>query len=168
MTEVLLFSNDEKIFNLTNSVIDGRYKLTWCTYKSLEKKTYPYPDIVIMHFDKEMVKKGTFKTIVQVKGRLGQRIPILALMEEGTPQNIFSTLIAGAYDYLVEVVSGKVWTERKIVVILNVTTIFALHEKRRKSSFRKSYMNSRFFYKKDILADFCSSVKETNERRFKS
>lgn len=38
MTEVLLFSNDEKIFNLTNSVIDGRYKLTWCTYKSLEKK----------------------------------------------------------------------------------------------------------------------------------
>ncbi|EGX77034.1 hypothetical protein HMPREF9457_00816 [Dorea formicigenerans 4_6_53AFAA] len=67
-----------------------------------------------------------------------------------------------------EVVSGKVWTERKIVVILNVTTIFALQEKRRKSSFRKSYMNSRFFYKKDILADFCSSVKETNERRFKS
>ena len=44
--------------------------------------------------------QGTFKTIVQVKGRLGQRIPILALMEEGTPQNIFSTLIAGAYDYL--------------------------------------------------------------------
>ena len=70
MMEVLLFSNDEKIFNLTNSVIDGRYKLTWCTYKSLEKKTcpYPYPDIVIMHFDKEMVKKVTFKTIVQVKG----------------------------------------------------------------------------------------------------
>ena len=43
MMEVLLFSNDEKIFNLTNSVIDGRYKLTWCTYKSLEKKTCPYP-----------------------------------------------------------------------------------------------------------------------------
>lgn len=56
--------------------------------------------IVIMYFDKEMVKKGTFKTIVQVKGRLGQRIPILTLMEEGTPQNIFSTLMAGAYDYL--------------------------------------------------------------------
>lgn len=100
MTEVLLFSDDEKIFNLTNSVIDGRYKLTWCTYKSLEKKLYPYTDIVIMYFDKEMVKKGTFKTIVQVKGRLGQKIPILTLMEEGTPQNIFSTLMAGAYDYL--------------------------------------------------------------------
>ena len=55
MTEVLLFSDDEKIFNLTNSVIDGRYKLTWCTYKSLEKKLYPYTDIVIMYFDKEMV-----------------------------------------------------------------------------------------------------------------
>lgn len=113
MTEVLLFSNDEKIFNLTNSVIDGRYKLTWCTYKSLEKKTYPYPDIVIMYFDKEMVKKGTFKTIVQVKGRLGQRIPILALMEEGTPQNIFSTLIAGAYDYL-EIVKNSKEYKKKI------------------------------------------------------
>ena len=92
--EVLLFSNDEKIFNLTNSVIDGRYK-------------------VIMHFDKEMVKKGTFKTIVQVKGRLGQRIPILALMEEGTPQNIFSTLIAGAYDYL-EIVKNSKEYKKKI------------------------------------------------------
>lgn len=61
---------------------------------------YNYSIIVIMYFDKEMVKKGTFKTIVQIKGRLGQRIPILTLMEEGTPQNIFSTLMAGAYDYL--------------------------------------------------------------------
>ena len=100
MTEVLLFSNDEKIFNLTNSVIDGRYKLTWCTYKSLEKKTYPYPDIVIMYFDKEMVKKGTFKTIVQVKGRLGQNIPIL-------------TLMAGAYDYL-EIVKNSKEYKKKI------------------------------------------------------
>ena len=66
-----------------------------------------------------------------------------------------------------ELVSGKVWTERKIVVILNVTTIFALHEKRRKSSFRKSYMNTRFFYKKDKFVFFCSSVEETTERRFK-
>ena len=94
MTEVLLFSNDEKIFNLTNSVIDGRYKLTWCTYK-------------------EMVKKGTFKTIVQVKGRLGQKIPILTLMEEGTPQNIFSTLMAGAYDYL-EIVKNSKEYKKKI------------------------------------------------------
>lgn len=57
-----------------------------------------------------------------------------------------------------ELVSGKVWTERKIVVILNVTTIFALHEKRRKSSFRKSYMNTRFFYRKRNGMYFCSIV----------
>ena len=48
-----------------------------------------------MYFDKEMVKKGTFKTIVQVKGRLGQKIPILTLMEEGTPQNIFFNINGG-------------------------------------------------------------------------
>lgn len=74
--------------------ISGGY--TSCKFAILT----PLPGIVIMYFDKEMVKKGTFKTIVQVKGRLGQRIPILTLMEEGTPQNIFSTLMAGAYDYL--------------------------------------------------------------------
>lgn len=32
---------------------------------------------------------------------------------------------------------------------------------------RKSYINTRFFYKKDKFVFFCSSVEETTERRFK-
>ena len=140
MTEVLLFSDDEKIFNLTNSVIDGRYKLTWCTYKSLEKKLYPYPDIVIMYFDKEMVKKGTFKTIVQVKGRLGQRIPILTLMEEGTPQNIFSTLMAGGYE---------------------LSLIYKSQPPRRVPNFLAHFR----FYKKKSLLNNCRKPRKIKEKR---
>lgn len=113
MTEILLFSNDERIYDLTNNVIEEKYKLTWCTYKSLKEKQYPYPNIVIMHFAKERIKKETFKTIIQVKGRLGQRVPILTLIEEGTPQNIFSILMAGAYDYL-EIVENPRDYKKKI------------------------------------------------------
>lgn len=47
-----------------------------------------------------MVEKGTFEFIVRVKGMLGNTIPILALIENGTKQDIFSVLKAGVYDYL--------------------------------------------------------------------
>ena len=53
-----------------------------------------------MHFDRKMTKDGTFESIIKVKGILGHAIPILALIEEGDPQDIFSILNAGAYDYL--------------------------------------------------------------------
>ena len=46
-------------------------------------------------------KEDTFKFIIKVKGRLGHKTPILALIEGGTAQDIFSILKAGVYDYLV-------------------------------------------------------------------
>lgn len=49
---------------------------------------------------KKMVEKGTFEFIIRVKGMLGNTIPILALIENGTKQDIFSILKAGVYDYL--------------------------------------------------------------------
>lgn len=100
MEKVLLFSNNEEIFEITNRIIEGKYKLIWCTYDLLKKSQYPYSDVVIMHFDEKMTKNGTFESIIRVKGRLGHTIPILTLIEGGTPQDIFSTLKAGAYDYL--------------------------------------------------------------------
>lgn len=48
----------------------------------------------------KMVEKGTFEFIIRVKGMLGNTIPILALIENGTKQDIFSILKAGVYDYL--------------------------------------------------------------------
>lgn len=58
------------------------------------------PDVIIMYFNKKMVEKGTFEFIIRVKGMLGNTIPILALIENGTKQDIFSILKAGVYDYL--------------------------------------------------------------------
>ena len=41
---------------------------------------------------KKMVEEGTFEFIIRVKGMLGNTIPILALIENGTKQDIFSVI----------------------------------------------------------------------------
>lgn len=99
MVRILLFSDYKQIFKKTEDLIKEKYKLIWCTYELLEEKQYPYADVVIMHFDADNLEKG-LEWIVQIKGRLGHYIPILVLIEGGTPQDIFSMLETGAYDYL--------------------------------------------------------------------
>ncbi len=100
MEKVLLFSDEQKIFEVTNKVLKEEYEFVWCTYAGLNENRYTKADIVIMHFDEQMTKEGTFWQIVKVKGRLGHSIPILAIIEGGTPQDIYAALKAGAYDYL--------------------------------------------------------------------
>ncbi len=100
MKKVLLFSNHKEIFEVTNKIIEEKYKLLWSTYDILKEDQYFYSDVVIMHFDKKMIKRGTFESIIKVKGRLGHALPILALIEGATIQDIFSILNAGVYDYL--------------------------------------------------------------------
>lgn len=55
----------------------------------METNKYPFADAVIMHFDRERMKKGAFEPIVKAKGKLGHLVPILAIIEEGNPQSIF-------------------------------------------------------------------------------
>lgn len=100
MEQVLLFSNSRKVFEVTNAITLGEYKLAWCTYDLLKENQYPCSDIIIMHFDRKMTREGSTDSIIKVKCRLGHTIPILALIEEGSPQDIFSILNVGAYDYL--------------------------------------------------------------------
>lgn len=118
METVLLFSNRKSVFDVTDRIIKGRYKLIWCIYELLEKNQYPYADVVIMHFDEEMLKSGTFELIVKVKGKLGHTVPILALIESGTPQDIFSILEAGAFDYI-ETVGDQQKYRKKIEDIIS-------------------------------------------------
>ena len=99
MVRILLVSDYKLIFEKMEDLIKGKYKLIWCTYELLEEKQYPCADVVIMHFDADNLEKG-LEWIVQIKGRLGHYIPILVLIEGGTPQDIFSMLETGAYDYL--------------------------------------------------------------------
>lgn len=117
MEKVLLFSNYKEVFEVTYKIIGEKYKLVWCTYDTMKENQYPLADVVIMHFDNKMVKKGTFELIIKVKGRLGHTIPILALIDGGTTQDIFSTLRAGAYDYL-ETVENLQEYQKKIEDII--------------------------------------------------
>ena len=66
----------------------------------METNGYPFADVVIMHFDEEKIKKDIFQPIIKVKGRLGHSTPILAVIENGSMQDIFSVLKIGVYDYI--------------------------------------------------------------------
>lgn len=81
----------------------------------MKKNIYPHVDvdIVIMHFDKELVNRDAFEMIVKVKGKLGHSIPILALIEDVTRQEIFSILKIGVYDYM-EITNNPQNYEKKI------------------------------------------------------
>lgn len=57
-------------------------------------------DIVVIDFDFEKVRQEEFKPIIQVKGKFGTSIPILAIMEGATTQDIFEVLKLGTFDYL--------------------------------------------------------------------
>lgn len=100
MKKILLFSEDKKIFDTTILIMEEKRKLVWCTYNQLKKSLYSCADVVIMHFDKQMLKRGAFEMILKVKGKLGHSTPILAIVEGGTKQDIFCILKAGVYDYI--------------------------------------------------------------------
>lgn len=100
METVLLFCDDEKLFDITKQITEGKYKLIRRNYYSLKTNRYPFADVVIMYFDRTRLKKSTFELIVKVKGELGHLVPILAVIEEGSAQDIFSVLEAGTFDYI--------------------------------------------------------------------
>lgn len=89
MKKILLFSDYREIFKTTSKITKGKYKLKRCTYDWLNDDKHFTPDVIIMYFNKKTVEKGTFEFITRVKGMLGNTIPILALIENGTKQDIF-------------------------------------------------------------------------------
>ena len=48
--KILLFSDDEKLYNSTERIIGKKHQLKWCTYQQLENNRYPTADVVIFHF----------------------------------------------------------------------------------------------------------------------
>ena len=53
--KILLFSDDEKLYNSTERIIGKKHQLKWCTYQQLENNRYPTADVVIFHFTKEII-----------------------------------------------------------------------------------------------------------------
>ena len=54
--KILLFSDDEKLYNSTERIIGKKHQLKWCTYQQLENNRYPTADVVIFHFTKEIIE----------------------------------------------------------------------------------------------------------------
>ena len=100
MEKILLFSDDEKLFEITKQVTEGKQELIRGNYQCLETNRYPFADVVIMHFDEDKIRKDILQPIIKVKGRLGHLTPILAVIENGSMQDIFSVLKIGVYDYI--------------------------------------------------------------------
>ncbi|MEZ3486514.1 MAG: hypothetical protein K1W22_07955 [Lachnospiraceae bacterium] len=120
MKKILLFSDDEKIFRITKQTIKNmneKNELIWCSFDQLIKNIYPCADVIIMHIDKNRLDNGAFEAIVKVKGRLGHSIPILAIVEDGTQQDIFSILKTGVYDYI-ETTNNTLNYQKKIEELL--------------------------------------------------
>lgn len=100
MKSVLLISDYKSIFEYTNSITDGKYNLIWYTYKKFEETQQIPVNVVIMHFDKKMIKNDNFQLIINIQNKFGKTVPILALVEEGSAQEVFSIINIGVFDYL--------------------------------------------------------------------
>lgn len=97
--KILLFTDNKRVLEKTEKISKGWFELIWCKYNDLQKEQYPFANIVIIHFDRKKIIEGTFLPIIKVKSKMGESIPILAILD-GTPQEIYSVLKAGVYDYI--------------------------------------------------------------------
>lgn len=107
--KILLFSDRKKVFEITNNVTNGCSEVIWYKNTDLERKQYPLVDIVIMDFDKNVEER--FLPIIKVKSKVGDFVPILAIIN-GTPQEIFSVLRVGAYDYITTIENIEVYRNK--------------------------------------------------------
>ena len=117
--KIILFSNSKEVFEITKKIAEGWFELIWCKYDVLQRGKYPLADIVIIHFDRTKIKEGTFLPIVRIKSKMGEECSILAILD-GTPQEIFSILKAGAYDYITTIKDIQKYKQKiKEIVLWN-------------------------------------------------
>lgn len=130
--KILLFSDDEKLYNSTERIIGKKHQLKWCTYQQLENNRYPTADVVIFHFTKEIIERErAFAAIIKIKGSLGHLTPILAISEGGSIQDIFSILKAGAYDYIETIDNTRKYKKKIENLILWNWYIKNIHQQKR-------------------------------------
>lgn len=113
MEKILLFSTDKRIIENTKKISEGKYELIYDSYKLLDEREFQYVDAVIIQVDYDLMKGDLFEFIIKAKVKLGTSTPILAIIENGTPQDIFSILQLGVFDY-VESIDDLLEYEKKI------------------------------------------------------
>lgn len=115
--KILLFSDNENVQKKTKQILGKEFDLIWRKYNHIYINQYPIADIVIIHFDRKRIMEGTNIPIIKVKGKLGKDIPILAIIN-GTPQQIFSVLKVGVYDYITTVEDTQVYKNKLKAIVL--------------------------------------------------
>ena len=115
--KILLFSDNENVQKKTKQILGKEFDLIWRKYNYIYINQYPIADIVIIHFDRKRIMEGTNIPIIKVKGKLGKDIPILAIIN-GTPQQIFSVLKVGVYDYITTVEDTQVYKNKLKAIVL--------------------------------------------------
>lgn len=115
--KILLISDKKRVFEKTESITRGWSEIIWYKYDDLKRNEYPVVNAVIIQFDNKMLKTNALGTIIKIKGIVGANIPILVLMN-GTPQEIFSVLKAGAYDYIINIDNTQKYRKKIEDIIL--------------------------------------------------
>lgn len=100
--QVLLVSNSNIVFERTKTISKGWFDLIWWKYNDLHRSKYPLANIVIMHIGKRRITDGVFWSIIKIKSKMGSSTPILTIID-GTPQEIYSVLQVGVYDYITSI-----------------------------------------------------------------
>ena len=72
--KILLFTDNKKVLEKTEKISKGWFELIWCKYNDLQKEQYPFANIVIIHFDRKNIIKGTFLPIIKIKSKMGEAI----------------------------------------------------------------------------------------------
>lgn len=96
---ILLISENVRVYHVTKKIANTWFELIWNNYSELIEGTIPVSDAIILDFDKSRAREGIFQTIVKIKSKSNSIIPILVIYR-GTPQEIYTALKAGAYDYI--------------------------------------------------------------------
>lgn len=97
---ILLISDDKNIFDTVQTLLKDKWEAKQYKFSELGKDALQGDFIVIIDFDKERIDKEQLGAIIQIKGSFGNLIPVLAILPEKNPQDIFEVLKLGAFDYI--------------------------------------------------------------------
>lgn len=97
---ILLISKSYEFYCYTKRIVCNQADLCWCEFEQLDSMAGKEMDVVIIDFNQNMVHDHSFHIIIKIKGKFQERIPILAVMEGETIQDIFEVLALGALDYM--------------------------------------------------------------------
>lgn len=108
---ILLISDVDAIIEQTNKIINGkeivkRYFFSKICEIEIDKNV----SIVIVVFDESKVCNREYHGIISLT--YNKSVPVLALVEKGTPQDLLEILSLGAWDYLVYPVTDKCYVEK--------------------------------------------------------